>query len=282
MSTRGWIRGTGNALFFSVLVGMLVGCAFPDDDPADGCYVLFASGRGDLVEIDAGYSGQDGPATSTDGIWHDTWQREDTWQKVIGEAEAQDQAASSDCQYLWVRVRGQGSLYAEVVYLDQHGYVLRDGTQVYSDGQGVSVLKVEQPPAGGSGGGSVWGWTNPKVICAELHRQGLMDDSIFEVDEAFGRYMRDNQRDVLLGYQLWAMPVVKWMQRSATVTRIVASVAKPWSYEMAYRMGARDKGSVTGMILMDVGVPMCRALGRVMIWAGKPGLPNIPCRYADR
>jgi hypothetical protein len=105
-----------------------------------------------------------------------------------------------------------------------------------------------------------------KVICAELHRQGLMDDAIYTADEAFGRYLRYNQHDVLLGYQLWAKPVAQWMQKSRMVTRIVASLATPWSYEMAYRMGARDKGNAEGKILMDIGVPICRAIGRAMIW----------------
>jgi hypothetical protein len=95
-----------------------------------------------------------------------------------------------------------------------------------------------------------------------------MDETIFEADEAFGRYLRDNHRDVLLGYQLWAKPVVKWMQKSKIVTRIVASVATPWSYEMSYRMGARDRGTFAGKLLMDVGVPTCRTVGRAMIWAG--------------
>ena len=113
-----------------------------------------------------------------------------------------------------------------------------------------------------------------KVICAELHRQGLMDEAIWKADEAFGRYLRKNQIDVLMGYQLWALPVVKWMQKSKTVTRAVAFVATPWSYEMAYRMGASDKGSLAGKMLMDVGVPVCRAVGRVAIWAGYAAPPN--------
>jgi hypothetical protein len=112
---------------------------------------------------------------------------------------------------------------------------------------------------------------SPKVICAELHRQGLMDETIFKADEAFGRHLRDNQRDVLLGYQLWAKPVVSWMKKSKMVTRIAAFVVTPWSYEMAYRMGARDKGSFIGRILMDVGVPICRLIGRAMIWTGNIG-----------
>ena len=91
-----------------------------------------------------------------------------------------------------------------------------------------------------------------------------MDEAIWKADEAFGNYLKENQRDVLLGYQLWAKTVVKWMQKSETVTRVVDFFAKPWSYEMAYRMGARDKGSFAGRILMDVGVPICGIIGRSM------------------
>jgi len=40
---------------------------------------------------------------------------------------------------------------------------------------------------------------------------------------------------------------------------------------MAYRMGARDKGSFAGKILMEVGVPVCRTIGRAMIWAENIG-----------
>jgi hypothetical protein len=114
---------------------------------------------------------------------------------------------------------------------------------------------------------------SPKVICAELHRQGLMDEIIFKADEAFGRHLRDSHRDVLLGYQLWAKPVVRWMQKSRTVTRIVASVATPWAYEMAYRMGARNKGSFAGTILMDAGVPICKIIGWALTWAGNTDNP---------
>ena len=98
-----------------------------------------------------------------------------------------------------------------------------------------------------------------------------MDEAIFKADEAFGRYLRDNQKEVLLGYHLWAKPVVSLMQKSCAFTQIVNVLATPWSYEMAYRMGARDKGSFAGRILMDVGVPVCRAIGWAVIWAGEKG-----------
>jgi hypothetical protein len=128
----------------------------------------------------------------------------------------------------------------------------------------VSVTRVSDPVPYTPPPGPV----NPpvyKVICAELHRQGLMDETIFKADEAFGRYLNDSDKDTLRGYLLWAKPIVKWMQKSRTFTRIVAAVATPWSYEMAYRMGARDKGSFAGRILMDAGVPLCRIIGRAIM-----------------
>jgi hypothetical protein len=37
-------------------------------------------------------------------------------------------------------------------------------------------------------------------------------------------------------------------------------------------MGARDEGSVAVKFLMFVGVPVCRTIGRAMIWAGNISL----------
>jgi hypothetical protein len=110
------------------------------------------------------------------------------------------------------------------------------------------------------------------VICTELHRQGLMDETIFKADDAFGRYLRKNQKEVLIGYHCWAKPVVSFMQKSHIFTQIVNVLAKPWTIEMAYRIGPRDKGSFAGTILMDVGVPICRMIGRAVIWAGYMGI----------
>jgi hypothetical protein len=138
--------------------------------------------------------------------------------------------------------------------------------KAYAGKPGMSDSTVATAVYGIAVGFVLSGGIPNKVICAELHRQGLMDDAIYAADEAFGRYLRYNQHDVLLGYQLWAKPVAQWMQKSRMVTNIVASLATPWSYEMAYRMGARDKGNAEGKILMDIGVPVCRAIGRAMIW----------------
>ncbi|MBN2551222.1 MAG: hypothetical protein JXB06_00570, partial [Spirochaetales bacterium] len=109
------------------------------------------------------------------------------------------------------------------------------------------------------------GCTGPQtVICSELYRQGLMSETVFRADQAFGRYLAENDQYTLLGYHFWARPVVEMMQSSKTVTKIVCLIAKPWALEMAHRMGARENGTVVGKVLMIVGMPVCRIIGRAL------------------
>ena len=103
-----------------------------------------------------------------------------------------------------------------------------------------------------------------KIICLELYRQGLMAESIFEADEAFGRWLRENRPDVLAGYRVFAGPVVELMRESRVFTKVVNIVVGPWSYEMAYRMGEREEGDVAGAIIMWVGVPVCGFIGKMV------------------
>jgi len=106
--------------------------------------------------------------------------------------------------------------------------------------------------------------SDPKIICKELYRHGLLKPNIFKADEAFGRHLYKTNIDTLIGYHLWAKPVVKMMRKSKTVTRIVYFFAKPWSEEMAYRMGAKEKGNCWGNILMFIGLPICGFLGKII------------------
>ncbi len=117
-----------------------------------------------------------------------------------------------------------------------------------------------------------------KVVCAELHRQGLMEESIFRADEAFGSWIRDRDPTVLRGYQFWAKPLVRLMRRSAPVTAAVNAVARPWSRQMAHLMGARDTGDSLGSIIMFSGKLLCRGIGRVIELTGSvdPGASAGP------
>lgn len=101
----------------------------------------------------------------------------------------------------------------------------------------------------------------PSVICHELYRQGLMDEVIHQADQKFGYFMKNHLVLVVDGYQFWAKPIVKVMQRSKSVTKLVNCLAKPWAKEMAYRMGAIPKGDIIGAVIMGIGVPMCGLIG---------------------
>ncbi|WP_319561735.1 hypothetical protein [Marispirochaeta sp.] len=106
--------------------------------------------------------------------------------------------------------------------------------------------------------------SDEKVICAELHRQGLMTDEIYLADENFGLYLRKEHPKVLAGYHVWVRPVVKLMQRYQTVTMLVRKIAEPWTQQMAYRMGVISHGSFIGMLMMKVGFVFCGIIGVVV------------------
>lgn len=112
---------------------------------------------------------------------------------------------------------------------------------------------------GGGGGGG-------KIICTELHRQGLMPREIFEADQAFGRQLVATQPHVYDGYVRWARTVVEWMQSPTLwgrfVTKAAHVIATPWSLEMARRMGVPVKKTVAGWLLMEGGLRLCGLLGR--------------------
>lgn len=103
-----------------------------------------------------------------------------------------------------------------------------------------------------------------KIICVELYRQGLMEPSIFEADEEFGRLLKNRMPKVLICYQFWAKPVVQKMQSSKEFTKAVNIFAKPWTFEMAHIMGKREKGNFFGKILMVVGIPICYLIGDIL------------------
>lgn len=108
------------------------------------------------------------------------------------------------------------------------------------------------------------GGTQLTVICTELHRQGFMPDDIREADERFGRMISETSPETMAGYHYWAIPIVNLMRKSRLFTKIVWTVAKPWAYQMAYEMGAIEKGNVTGKILMKIGIFASNLIGKII------------------
>lgn len=141
----------------------------------------------------------------------------------------------------------------------QEGGPTGNGPSSSGIGPGTGTAPTGDEGDSGDGGGGGGGGGGASVICSELRRQGLMDDLIWAADERFGGLQTRAVRD---GYRCWAQYIARGMKRSPLLTRIVARLAIPWAYEMAYLMGARSRGSLLGRALMFAGLPFCAVLGK--------------------
>jgi hypothetical protein len=112
---------------------------------------------------------------------------------------------------------------------------------------------IDKPPPPAPKGG--------KIICGELHRQGILSDMIYAGDLRYAeKHVCDNTRD---GYISWANFYVKLMQKSKLATKLITPFAVGWATEMAYRVGYSEKGSLLGKVLSWTGEPVCKLIGKV-------------------
>ncbi len=125
-----------------------------------------------------------------------------------------------------------------------------------------------------------------KIICTKLFDLGLMKQNIFEADQAFGERLIQTNPDIYNGYRAWAEIVVDWMEGkgpkmmpwmsdeefSEAAKKWSVSwaydIATPWAEEMAYLMGEKETGSLTGKMIMGFGIPICKVVGVWQRWFG--------------
>ena len=125
-----------------------------------------------------------------------------------------------------------------------------------------------------------------KIICTKLFDLGLMKKNIFEADQAFGERLIQTNPDIYNGYRAWAEIVVDWMDgkgpkmmpwmsdeefsvavKNWSITW-AHDIATPWAEEMAYMMGEKQTGSITGKMLFAFGAPICKVVGVWQRWFG--------------
>jgi hypothetical protein len=133
---------------------------------------------------------------------------------------------------------------------------LSAGPATSGAGPGSTGAPVSSEGSAASAGD--WGGT---VICTELHRQGILDSETYAADSAFGKTLSD---EVLTGYHVWGEPLARAMSKSKSLTKVVWIFARPWATEMAYQAGIRTKGHLAGRLIMKVGIPMCRIIGKTV------------------
>lgn len=127
-----------------------------------------------------------------------------------------------------------------------------------------SVIPIVGTAVGAVIGGIVGGVTEViegSIICTELNRQGYLSDEVLRLDEAHRAEHIDI--DTYRGYMKWAPTVVRWMRKSRIVAIISRTIGVSWALEMAHIMKPEKYGgNLLGKVLLEVGVPICRALGR--------------------
>jgi len=179
-----------------------------------------------------------------------------------------------------------GSTYNNI---DFYNYVFKSTGTAYTINYTCNIATTIYVLAvGGGGGGS--------IICTKLFELGLLDWSIYEADEAFGKMIKENNPEIYEGYIRWASIVVDWMNGSGPdimfwikddvqrknkqkemVTKWTQRIATPWAEHMAYKMGVLEMDNKVGKFIMSVGFPICK-IANVLINKNKK--PNIIIGYS--
>lgn len=102
--------------------------------------------------------------------------------------------------------------------------------------------------------------SSSKVICTELHRQGLMSRDDYERCARHAREHLSEQH--LRGYHLWALPVVRIMRRSKRATKFWRYLAQARADHIAALYGDETRRNLVGWMLCAVGHPVCRMLAK--------------------
>jgi hypothetical protein len=172
---------------------------------------------------------------------------------------------------------GGGGPDSQPGYSGYGGLIVTNAQTPVSAGDVVNAYVGGGGGAGGSGGGG--GGGGGKIICTKLYELGLMTKEIYLADQAFGAELIKRSPDIYNGYRAWAEIVVDWMDGAGPKmmpwmtdeefstaakrwsTAWAVDIATPWAEEMAYKMGKKTSGSLTGRMITTAGIPICKAVG---------------------
>jgi predicted nucleic acid-binding Zn-ribbon protein len=92
-----------------------------------------------------------------------------------------------------------------------------------------------------------------KIICNMLYEQGFIPQHIWAADEAFGEMMLKTNRQVAMGYLMWAQSVVDYFTINPQYSKYLYVAVKPWSEHMAHLMGVLPNDNLIGKGLHFIG-----------------------------
>jgi hypothetical protein len=114
-------------------------------------------------------------------------------------------------------------------------------------------------PVGGIIGNVVGSILPGRVVCTELHRQGLMDKDLLRADLDFTR--KNIPFVTMQGYWLWGLPLVRLMKKSHLATALIRPIAVWRAEEIGFQMGIRAKPHYGGKFVRLVTESLCWTLG---------------------
>lgn len=110
----------------------------------------------------------------------------------------------------------------------------------------------------------------------------MMPKSIFDADQAYGEWLKKNDRQIYRGYIRWAKTITAYMKGESDspdymdwmiwirdkdarieaqkefTTKMAFVIGTPWSQHMAWLMGVIPNDNPQGRIIMNIGRPICR------------------------
>ena len=107
---------------------------------------------------------------------------------------------------------------------------------------------------------------SPTVICTELHRQGLIPEEWYKVDQKIGQQFWHSDPEVMIGYLSWGVPVAKLMAKSKVVTFLAKGLALKWAEEMYAQECKPELSTSAGRALCKYGPRICKFIGRRISW----------------
>lgn len=190
-----------------------------------------------------------------------------------------------------IYINGVGGSYAltqKITSMDSE-IALAKTLPAASGGDGGGGSTPSGPEGGGNDGGGPGGG---KIICTKLYELGILPHAIYEADQQFGAELNEKHPDIYDGYYAWAIIVVQWMEGNGPDCMLwirdeekrkssqmylsrkwAEEIATPWAKHMAHLMGVEKETSLTGKVLMAVGLPICKAIGVWRRFFGKSTKP---------
>lgn len=134
------------------------------------------------------------------------------------------------------------------------------GADNYTNSWGPQGPSVGNDGYADSFGGGDSGGYGGTVICTELLRQGYISPDFYKAEASYGNTL---SIETMNGYRAWAMPIVRWMRKSPTVSGLVRIIASPVLHEMAHRADKAYKTSFIGSVVLSMALPVCSFIGHL-------------------